>query len=79
MTIAQIAEWAPLVGQIGFPVVVAFILLTRFDTRLSNIEHRLVGLQRVLLIELLSRESLSIMSKTMAREELDKLNAPNKK
>lgn len=72
--LAQIENWAPFVAQIGFPSVVAVLMLTRFDSRLGSIEHRLVGVQRTLLIELLSRETISLQAKTMARQELEKLD-----
>jgi hypothetical protein len=45
----------------------------KVDTRLGRIEHRLVGVNRTLLIVLLSRETLSPQAKQMAHEELSKV------
>lgn len=69
--VAQLEDLKPWF-QYGLAGVVIFFLMQKVDTRLGRIEHKLTGLNRTLLIELLSRESLSFQAKKMAEAELEK-------
>lgn len=70
---AQIESYQPVLN-FGLGAAMAFYLLHVVVKRLDKIDHRLVGLNRVMLIELIGRESLSVAAKAQAREELEKLN-----
>ena len=70
---AQIESYKPWF-EYGLAGCIIFYLMHFIDKRLGRIEHRLSGLQRTMLIELLSRDSISIQAKAMAREELSKIN-----
>ena len=50
----------------------ARVPMWRVDGRLASIDHKLVGLNRTLLINLLSKDDLSFQAKRMAETELEK-------
>ena len=79
MTIlAQLVNEYPLLYTYGPMGIFAAYFMLKIDPRLASIEHKMVGLNRTMLIELLSRESISVAAKAAAREELEKLNTPRK-
>lgn len=69
--IAQLDDLKPWF-QYGLAGVIIAYLMVRVDGRLAKIDHRLVGLQRTMLLELLSRENLSHKARNMASSELKK-------
>ncbi|RNA67660.1 YvrJ family protein [Alteribacter keqinensis] len=40
-----IPDWAIIAGNVGFPVLVAFYLLTRFEKRIENLTRAIENLQ----------------------------------
>jgi len=76
--IAQLVEPYELFFRYGLLGVIVGWILFRLEGRMASIEHKLIGLNRTLLIELLSRETISFMAKKMAEAELEKLNRPTK-
>lgn len=74
---AEISPYEPFLRYGLLGLVVGWILL-RLETRLDGISHKIIGLNRTLLIDLIARESVSVAGKAMARQELEKLNSPRK-
>ena len=68
---AQITDYQPVLN-FGLAGALAFYLLHVVVKRLDRIDHRLVGVQRVLLINLIASESTSVAGKAAARQELEK-------
>ncbi len=75
---AQIETYEPFMRYGLLGVIIGWVLL-KVDKRLDSIEkaiqgnsHKITGLNRVLLLEMLSRDNLSIQTKVLAREELAK-------
>ncbi len=58
----------------GLLGTVIYFLMIKADKRLNGIEHKIGGLNRTLLIELLSRPGTTPQGKKAAREELKKLD-----
>jgi hypothetical protein len=81
--LAQLASENPVLYQWGPLGVLSGVLTWLVKAELREIrmairegdektQHKIVGLNRTLLIELLSRENLNIQAKVMARQELEK-------
>ncbi len=75
---AQIQDFEPFVTW-GLAGIIILWFLWRVDGRLMALEkainhnsHKLTGITRAMLIELLSREESSVAAKAAAREELAK-------
>lgn len=66
-------------GPLGVFSLFSGWLMWRVDSRLGSIEHKLVGLNRTLLVDLISRESVGIQAKALARQELENLSSKPRK
>ncbi|QAS54846.1 YvrJ family protein [Halobacillus litoralis] len=42
---SEIPEWAMLTGNVGFPIVVAIYLLTRFEKRIDSLTKAILQLK----------------------------------
>lgn len=80
MTFAQVQEYEPFMRYGLLGIMIAWVLV-KLDRRLESLEnsmkantHKVTGLSRTLLIELLSRENVSIQAKAAAREELARVS-----
>ncbi len=62
------------IARYGLAGAVIYFLMVKADKRLSGIEHKIVGVNRALLIELLSRPGTTPQGRRAAREELKKID-----
>jgi hypothetical protein len=82
----QLLAFVPVLSQLGegadvealakyglLGVVLAWFMI-KADKRLGGIEHKMVGLNRTMLIEILSRPTTSERSKQLCRDELRKID-----
>lgn len=83
-TIAQVAEFGPLVSQFGFAGALLWILVRRLDRyedlnerRAERFEHVLRGLSRALWIDLAARPYSDLATKEQARKILSEMGDEN--
>jgi len=80
--LAQLEDYKPLLNY-GLAGVFMAWLMWRVDGRLMSIEkainhnsHKMTGITRAMLIELVGRETTSVAAKAAAREELARFSPP---
>lgn len=76
-TLAQVAVDNPLAtfGLAGLVIGWMMIFIDKLRSELRTLSHRIDGMTRALLIDLISRDSIGPLAKQMAREELAKIEA----
>lgn len=79
--LAQIAADNPLAsfGLAGIVIAWLFWFFDKLRNEIKLLAHRIDGLTRAMLIDLVSRDGIGIHAKAMAQQELEKIEARAKK
>lgn len=79
--IAQVAADNPLTsfGLAGIVIAWLFWFFDKLRGEIKMLAHRIDGMTRALLIDIISRDGIGVHAKVMAQQELEKIEARTKK